>query len=52
MNRGPGTKSRRKNDSMESKPDPIKVFSALKKIIHLELPPERGLNLSDLAKKY
>lgn len=38
---------------MESKPDPNKIFAALrKKIIHLELSPESVLNLSDLAREF
>jgi len=38
---------------MESKLEPNEIFSALrKKIIHLALPPESVLNLSDLAKEF
>ncbi len=38
---------------MEPKLDPNEIFSALrKKIINLALPPERVLNLSDLAKEF
>lgn len=38
---------------MESKIDPFQIFAALrKKIIHLELPPESVLNLSELAKEF
>lgn len=38
---------------METKTDPTQIFTALKnKIIHLELPPESVLNLSDLAKEF
>ncbi len=38
---------------MEPKPDPNDIYSALrKKIIHLELPPESVLNLSDLAREF
>lgn len=38
---------------MELKSDPNEIYAALrKKIIHLELPPESVLNLSDLAKEF
>ncbi len=38
---------------MDNKPDPSKIYAALrKKIIHLELAPESVLNLSDLAKEF
>ncbi|NOX32507.1 MAG: GntR family transcriptional regulator [Deltaproteobacteria bacterium] len=39
--------------TMDLKPDPNEIFSALrKKIINLSLPPESVLNLSDLAKEF
>lgn len=38
---------------MEPKTDPVEIYRALRrKIIHLDLPPESVLNLSDLAREF